>query len=167
MMAISSALGEDAMRERTQTCTAVGSAPELWDYLASYDRVIRLSSKTASARLESGSAESGDARYRVSVFWEGLQTKYVACLSDAERPRTLTWKTKSGQGQSWIRFDLKPVDEFTTAVTVTLHHEPNASSKALEPFLWGQLRPMFERTLRKLHEPGLLQRSENVPQAAE
>lgn len=143
----------DEMREATQSCTAAATAEDLWDYLADYDHVIRLGAKTASARLESGSVETGDARYRVSVFWEGLQTKYAACLADAVRPDTLTWKTRSGQGTSWIRFDLEPSGESATHVTVTLHHEPNASSAALEPFLWGQLNPMLKRTMRKLCEP--------------
>lgn len=145
------------MREAAETCTVATAAGNLWDFLADYDNVIHLGTKTASARLESGSAKTGDARYRVSVFWEGLQTRYAACLIDAQRPVRLTWRTRSGQGLSWIRFDLEPVDVSSTRVTVTLHHEPNRSSAALEPFLWGQLRPMLKRTLRKLGEPGLIE----------
>lgn len=134
------------MRQESQSTVTRVSADVLWDYLADYDRVVRLGWPEASARRLEPSRTCA-VRYKVVSVWEGVRSTYVACLESPERPRTLIWTTKNAGARSSLRFDLQPLDAASTHVTITLSVRYGAALRALEPFAWGLLRPAFLRTL--------------------
>lgn len=143
------------MREESLSTVSRLPADELWDYLADYDRVVRLGWKDASAERLGDGSPTCEVRYKAHTTWEGIRNTYTACLEAAERARTLTWSTRSGGSKSWVRFDLRPVDSASTEVTVTLHLKQGPAFRALEPFAWGLLRPAFVKTVDRiehLHE---------------
>lgn len=139
------------MRQETRSCGVGMSVEELWSYLADYDQVVRLSSPGGSGRLIDGEPGRAGAKYRATVLWEGITSEFTARLASAEPPSSLMWKAASGSGCGSIRFDLRPA-EAGTRVDATLEFAATAPSRALEPFAWGLIQPMFKRMMRKLHE---------------
>lgn len=137
------------MREESLSTTVHLPAQDLWDYLADYDNVVRLGWDDASAQLIE-SPNSTERLYKAQTTWEGLKSTYTAVMDHSERPRTLTWSTKRGGTDSWVRFDLEPLDTSVTQVTVTLNLQHGSALRMLEPFAWGLLRPALVRTLSSL-----------------
>jgi hypothetical protein len=153
-MCISSDGMERAVREETRSTEVQLSASEVWDYLADYDRVVRLGWEEGNARPLRATRRCA-ARYDVEVVWEGIRSTYKACLENADRPRTLTWSTRDGASKSWVRFDLEPLGAECTSVAVTLHYQPTIATRALEAFAWDTLQPALLQTvlrLQTLHE---------------
>lgn len=142
------------MSEETRSVVVRLPAETVWDFLSGYDNVLSLGWDEYSARRLRPTRKC-EVRYKAASVWEGIRTSYVACLEDAERPRTLTWSTKDAGTRSWVRFDLTPRGSAATEVNATLHWEAGRVLQALEPAAWGLLRPALYRTvesLGRLHE---------------
>lgn len=142
------------MREESLTAISQLPAEVLWDYLADYRNVLRLGwEEEAATRLED--SPGGTVRFRARALWEGVPSTYTALLEPADRPCTLTWLTRSGGSKTWVRFDLRPLDEASTEVRVTLHLEHGTAVRPFEPLAWALLKPRLQRTvmsLERLHE---------------
>lgn len=137
------------MREETRAALVLLPAGALWDYLADYDRVVRLGWADASARRIRPTRRC-PTRYRATTTWEGIRKDYTACLGQATRPETLTWSTRDGAARSWVRFDLARVDAASTRVSVTLHFEVVWSIRTHEALAWDLLKPAFVATIAGL-----------------
>lgn len=133
------------MREETLSAVVGLPVDAVWDYLADYDHVVRLGWDEVHTRPMRPSLRCR-ARYRVSVMWQGIRNDYVACLEQAERPRTLTWSTRDAGAKNWVRFDLTPVQGAQTRVDVTLHFKAAMTFGSLETTAWELLRPALVRT---------------------
>lgn len=141
------------MHEETRSVVVAVPAEALWDYLSDYDRVVRLGWEEASARPIRASFRCR-TRYAVTTRWEGILRKYVACLQDAEPPRTLTWSTRDGLSKSWVRFDLRPSGPAHTEVDVTLHFNAGFVARGFEEVSWELLLPALTKTLSGLRRLG-------------
>lgn len=137
------------MYEETKTALVRLPAEAVWDYLADYDRVVRLGWEVASAQRLRNTVRCY-ARYKATVDWEGIPTTYIACLEERNRPRSLTWSTREGMSKSWVRFDLEQQDSTTTQVAVTLHFETAMLVRMTEHVAWDLLRPSLLRTMSRL-----------------
>lgn len=143
------------MRQATNTIVVHVPAAILWDYLADYESMIRLASSTATAHLKSGTTGSAGATYEGSLEWEGIKSTWIVHLQQAARPDSLTWESCSHGGECWLRFDLTPIDEGDTSVSVTLAWGANKPNAPLEPFAWGLLTPLFKSAVSRLRRLSL------------
>lgn len=140
------------MRQVTNTCTVHASRETLWRFLADYERSADLGTSTARATFVSGTPGVVGCAYRGSLEWEGIRSTWLVHLKDADPRRTLTWESRSHGGVCWMRYDLEPIDDATTHLTVTLAYGSSSPNSPLEPFAWGIITPMLRRAMRKLHE---------------
>lgn len=124
----------------------------LWDYLANYENLIRIAASTARAKLKSGAPGMDGATYEGALEWEGITSSWVAHLKEPVPPDSLMWESCSHGGECWVRFDLTPIDEANTSLSVTLAYGASKPNAPLEPFAWGLITPLLGRLMRKLRE---------------
>jgi carbon monoxide dehydrogenase subunit G len=139
------------VREETKVSVVHLPAEDVWDYLSDYNRVVRLGWDDASAERIKPTLDR-KVRYRVKLTWVGFKVSHVVWLQEAERPTRVTWATREGGSSSWVRFDLRALDEATTEVRVTLHLEAKPFAIPSETMAWELLRPSFIRTVSRVEQ---------------
>lgn len=137
------------MRSGRRSCI-VHAAPEaVWDHLSDYSSVLDLSSATARSRILHGRPGVKGCKYDASLHWEGLKSEFSVHLVHADRPRSLEWSSRSHGATCGLQIELEKVEE-GTRVVATLEYGASRANFPLEPFAWGLLSPMFDRTMRRL-----------------
>lgn len=140
------------VRQETHISTVRMPIDDLWVFLSDYDNVVHLATSAGEAEWVSGESHHEGARYRATIPWEGIPSRFSAELDEAERPTLVVWYSKSQGSTSSLRFELEPIDDSSTRAHVTLMHDMGGATAPLEPFSWALMTRLFERMMRRLHE---------------
>lgn len=135
------------MQHETRSCVCKLPQDELWGLLTDYANVIVLGSPGSSAVLSAGNPRQTGCTYAAKVPWKGSVSTFEACLVNASRPSTITWRAQTGLGISSIHFDLKPIDALSTTVSITSVHDASSAGRVLEAMAWGLLQTSLENTV--------------------
>jgi hypothetical protein len=138
------------MRRETHFCVVDASPEALWDYLADYDRVIRLGDPADFAEREWLPSHPERVKYKASLQWEGIAATYHVYLRRAQRPELLEWKALSFAGHTRLIFELLGRADRMTELRLTFEHSTVESSAPLEPFAWAIMEPKVRRTAEQL-----------------
>lgn len=138
------------MRTATRSCTTYCAQGFLWDYLADYDNVVRLSSPLGSSRLVSGERRTLHSVHAATLEWEGMASTYRAEMTEAARPERVAWAGKNAGIAMGIQFVLAPLAYDATRVTAELSLKMIAAMLPLEPFAWGMTVGLFEHLMQQV-----------------